>query len=160
MEQTKNPWELREAQEIYDGVVGYLASRTTGRAGVEAHGGFSCRYRSPTGPCAVGWLLRDDEFVHSPDEFNCDASDLFVLGYVPRTDCMAPEPWTPTTASAVDRLGPHSKMLTSLQECHDDKDSWRRDGRLSMQGRRQLLDIGRQYGLRTDSAIELLGGTR
>lgn len=165
MEQTKDgrkPWELSTAQEIYDGVVEYLASRTKGRAGAETRDGgvFTCRYRSPVGPCAVGWLLRDDEFVHSPDKFNCGASELFVLGYVSRNDCHHSDAWTPTTQSAVDRLGPHAWLLSSLQDCHDEKDSWRRDGRLSWSGRRRLLEIGRQYSLRTDSAIELLGGMR
>lgn len=158
MEQTKKPWELSTAQEIYDGVVGYLASRTTGRAGMARRGNaFSCLYRSPAGPCAVGWLLRDDEFTRPPDEFNCGADELFVLGYLPRNDAMAVDAWTPTTQSAVDRLGPHSAMLRDLQDCHDEKDSWRPDGRLSRQGRRVLVEIGMQYKLRTDSAIELLG---
>lgn len=155
MEQTKKPWDLREAQEIYDGVVGYLASRTEGRAGVDRDEGFNCCYRSPVGPCPVGWLLRDDEFTHSPDDLNCDPYKLFVPGYLPKNDCLVLEPWTPTTQSAIDRLGPHTDLLVELQRVHDDWLCWV-DGRLGASGKLALLRLGRDRGLSTDAACEIL----
>lgn len=128
------PWELREAQEIFSGVVGYLRSRTEGRAGrVYAGGdGFVCLYMSDCGPCAVGWLL-------SPDDWREGVDPRTVVGSVQWLAAdLRPEAW--------ERLRPHLVLLARLQDIHDDDRSWV-DGKLSETGETRLREIAERFGL-------------
>lgn len=130
----RKPWELREAQEIFSGVVGYLRSRTEGRAGRGDAGGLSffCQYMSDSGPCAVGWLLQPEDWAegHDPRETNGSVHGLYCA--------LRPEAWG--------RLSPHISMLSDLQTTHDDERSWV-DGRLSEAGERRLRRIAQRYRL-------------
>lgn len=96
-------------QEIFDKVVDMLAARDFARAGayvpvinnddVETGTRFSCMYRSPIGPCAIGLFIPDELYV--PEMEGKTAGRLFNEFDIPE---LADTP-----------LG----FLSELQQAHD-----------------------------------------
>ena len=87
------------AQEIYDTVARHLFSQGR-KSAVRIGGVYSCAYRGPRGlKCAVGCLIRDDEYIPS-----MEANGVTALSDRRRLPS---------------RLGPHLNLLLDLQDVHD-----------------------------------------
>lgn len=83
-------------QEIFDTVVAHL--RKQGRRAANLEGG--CMYRAPNGDkCAVGCLIKDDEYIPCMEKNG--VLRLVLKGLLPN------------------RLKPHLELLADLQNTHD-----------------------------------------
>ena len=91
-------------QAIFNKVVKHLRKQGK-RAGVGEAEDFQCLYRAPDGTkCAVGCLLKDDEYSPIMESKSVDCIQL-------------PE-----------RLYPHSSLLVELQDLHDGSSNWKKRG--------------------------------
>jgi hypothetical protein len=94
-------------QEVFNTAWNALSARGWTRAGIEIKDSvndeypyFQCRYRSPVGPCALGAVIPDDEYV---PEWDTDRSTT-----------------TERICDIVSTLrGLDKGFLTGLQSCHD-----------------------------------------
>lgn len=115
-------------QEIFDRVVEMLKARNWARAGVlidndgdiELKPFFSCRYRSPVGPCAVGLFITDEEYT--PGFEGLSAKEIIRGGH-----CKALE-------------GADVTFLGDLQEAHD-------GSRTPQEMKSSLIDLARDHEL-------------
>ena len=109
------------AQEIFDTVVTHLRSMKERSGEYDLSGEFRCLYRGPNGSmCAVGVLLKDDEYSPYMENYSADNIPL-------------PE-----------RLKNHEYLLTDLQDIHDKKRHWNENG---FCGNHALKEIARNHSL-------------
>jgi hypothetical protein len=96
---TAGTTEVLSAQAVFDEVVEHLFKQ--GRPAHDDHG--NCRYRVPGTPlmCAVGKLIRDDEYQERFDSSNMTVVKLLDRGLLPQ------------------RLVQHIDLLDALQDIHD-----------------------------------------
>lgn len=116
-------------QEIFDRVVEMLKARNWARAGVLVDSPregnpdykyFSCRYRSPVGPCAVGLFITEEEY-------DSDLEGIFVGEVIMKGACKALE-------------GADMSFVSELQSSHD-------AGRDAEEMKRNLVLLASSYEL-------------
>lgn len=99
------------AQEIFDKVATHLFAQGVRAYGLTdpVTGDTNCLYRGPNGTkCAVGVLIPDEDYDDKIEEMSADDA-IYLLA-----------PKSQTCAS----LRAHDKLLSTLQDAHDDEEYW------------------------------------
>lgn len=129
-----------DKQEVFDHVARHLFAQ--GRPAKDKRGG--CAYRGKRGTaCAVGCLIRDDEYVPAMDSEE-------MLSHLPGY-----KSWSGTSVIGLgnagllpERLKTHVPLLSELQDVHDSQVRLTERGRFSRPSLRECLQtVATEYGL-------------
>lgn len=127
-EQNERVKSLSGKQEIFDYVETHLKEQDC-RSMRVFHDGVNCAYRGEDGTmCAVGCLIADDEYISGMEHHNVTELSRHLSD---GTERVLP-----------DRLLPHLRMLTELQDFHDCDSHWQSEGKgLTREGRARLRGL-------------------